>query len=135
MIEDTPPKWEKRSGLGTTLKLLTGDLFAALSQRVELGAIELQSAARRGIWGLALMLGASVMGVLALLFLTLCGVWALGRDNLVLAFLITGAAYLVLALGAIVIARKIMLKKPLPFRALVSVLKEDSEWILGKKPH
>ena len=122
------PAPPKRRPIGAVVSSVADGLRSLLRQEVELAKIEMKEAAAAKAKGVALMVAAGVMGLLALVFMAVAGAAAL---DLVLprwaAYLIVGGVFVLLALVLMLAARP-ALRAPATPELTQRTLKEDAEW-------
>jgi uncharacterized membrane protein YqjE len=122
------------TSLPGSFRRLAGDVLTALGQRLELVSVEVRLAQRRAVLFAAAGIAATFVLLVALMLLTAGFVLYMWPDDVVKALLIAGGAYAVLGLIATLVAASALRSRPAPMESLLEVLKEDREWILGRRP-
>lgn len=124
----------EEESIGGLLSDVAGDLSALLRQELQLARTEVrrdvvEAGKAGGILG-----GSALAGWMAALFASLAGMWALGEAmHLAWAALIVMAVWAVVGAALAVSGRnKLRRLDPVPERTVQS-LKEDKEWITGRK--
>lgn len=133
-MQERPATGPETAPLSSSLLRLVADLLAAISQRIDLAGVESRIALRRSIAMMAWGFAATFIALIALVLLTLGVILYFWEENPITALLAAGGVYAILAVIAAVITIWMIRSKPLPMQTLAAVLKEDKEWILGRKP-
>lgn len=124
----TPPPPRGRRPIGTVVSSVVDGARTLMRQEVELAKIEVKEAVAAKARGIALMVAAGVMALLAVIFLAIAGAAAL---DLVLprwaANLIIAGVFVLIALILMLAARPALRASATP-ELTQQTLKEDAQW-------
>lgn len=122
------PDVEGRS-VGELIGELSGDLSKLMRQELELAKLEMKEEATKAGKAAGMLAGAGVAGHLALVFISLTVMWALGNVmNLAWAALIVTAIWAVVAAALALSGRKTLKQVNMKPEQTIDTLKEDAEW-------
>lgn len=124
----------ENESLGSIVSRVSSDLSTLMRQELALAKAELTEEAKTAGKGAGMLAGAGVAGWMAILFLSMTLMWALGNAmDLTWAALIVTVLWAVVA-GVLAIQGRNTLKQvnPKP-EATVQSLKEDAQWLKAQK--
>lgn len=122
------PDVEGRS-VGELIGELSGDLSKLMRQELELAKLEMKEEATKAGKAAGMLAGAGVAGHLALVFISLTIMWALGNVmDLTWAALIVTVIWAVVAAVLAASGRKKLKQVNMKPEQTIDTLKEDAEW-------